>query len=308
MADYTQVTRLFRGIVPVVQTPFDPFDRVDESSLERLLDDAIDAGASGFLAPAVASEAAYLSRHEREAIVRRIATTCSERVPFIVGCSAGDVAECREHAQLARYVGATAYLVAVPHELYQHPEKVIPFFKAVVAGNDYPLIIQDFEFNRPGLPVETVRQLQSELPTLVGVKIETVPAGPKYTGVRAACGGRFFICGGWAVPQMVEALDRGVDAMIPESSMVRVYTAIYRAHQRGDREYAVWLFRSLVVILAFSNQEVGTSIAFFKRLLVRRGIFNTDRIRWPGFEWDQYNSRIAEELIELYLKLERSVS
>jgi 4-hydroxy-tetrahydrodipicolinate synthase len=38
----------------------------------------------------------------------------------------------------------------------------------------------------------------------------------------------FYIAGGWAVTQMIEALDRGIDAIIPESSMARVYTAIDR--------------------------------------------------------------------------------
>lgn len=144
-------------------------------------------------------------------------------------------------------------------------------------------------------------------PNLVGLKIETVPAGPKYTVVRDALGPEFFIAGGWAVTQMIEALDRGVDAMIPDSSMIRVYRAILREHSAGQRDAARNVFHRLLPILAFTNQEIATSVAFFKRLLVRKGIFACDAVRMPGFSRDRYNECIAGELIEHYLTLEREV-
>jgi dihydrodipicolinate synthase/N-acetylneuraminate lyase len=84
---------------------------------------------------------------------------------------------------------------------------------------------------------------------------------------------------------------------------VRVYAAICRMYRVGNRAGALNLFRQLLPVLAFTNQEIGTSIAFFKRLLVRRGIFANERMRHPGFAWDVHNTRIADELIELYLKL-----
>jgi 4-hydroxy-tetrahydrodipicolinate synthase len=150
-------------------------------------------------------------------------------------------------------------------------------------------------------------RLKELVPTLAGVKIETVPAGPKYTAVRRAFGWDFFIAGGWAVPQMIEALDRGVDALIPESSMVAVYSAIYRAHTGGDRAKAVRIFRRLIPVLAFTNQEIGLSIAFFKRLLERRGLFQSAVMRQPWSGWDEYSLRIADELIEIYLALEKEI-
>jgi 4-hydroxy-tetrahydrodipicolinate synthase len=68
------------------------------------------------------------------------------------------------------------------------------------------------------------------------------------------------------------------------------------------------LFRRLLPVLAFTNQEIATSIAFFKRLLVRRGVFAHETMRDPGFTWDDHNTRIADELIDLYLQLEAEVA
>ena len=299
---------LRRGIIGVVQTPFDEGGGLDTSSLGALVHDAVAAGIDGFLAPVVASEVHYLDDDERERVMRVVAEGVRGRVPWIAGASSDDVAACHHHASLAAELGASAYLIAVPEELYDAPEEVLPFLQAATAGHALPFLLQDFQLHGDGLDVETIVRLRANLPMLAGIKIETTPAGPKYSAVRAACGADFFIAGGWAVPQMIEALDRGVDAMIPECSMVRVYKAIDRLYRSGDRPSALALFRRLLPVLAFANQDVPTSIAFFKRLLVRKGIFAHARRRHPGFSWDAVNAGVAGELIDLYLALEAEVS
>jgi len=297
-----------RGIVPVLQTPFTVSGAVDRDSLVNLIEAALREGAGGFLVPAVASEVDFLSGPDRDEIVRLVAERNNGRVPLIVGASSRDADECRHFARQAERAQADACLVAVPAALYTCPEEIPAFFQSIAASTALPLIIQDLQWNGPGLPVSTILQLKEQIPALAGIKIETVPAGPKYTAVRCALGHDFFIAGGWAVPQMIEALDRGVDALIPEASMVAVYAAIQRAHAGGDRPEAVRLFRRLVPLLAFTNQEIGLSIAFFKRLLVRRGIFESPAMRQPWAGWDEFNLRIADELIELYLGLEQQIA
>lgn len=295
------------GIIPVLQTPFDDAGAVDVESLLRLVEDAIAAGAAGFLVPAVASEVAFLSETERGTILREVTTAVRDRVPVIAGASATDADVCRQYCRQALESGAAACLIAVPPGCYAAPATVVPFFRQAASDARLPLIIQDLEFNGPGLSIEAMRDLAGALPALAGWKIETVPAGPKYTAAREAFGADSHISGGWAVTQLIEALDRGVDAMIPESAMVRIYHAIHKAHSGGRRGEAMQLFRRLLPVVAYTNQEIRTSIAFFKRLLCRKGIFRTEVMRWPGFRWDSYNARIADELVDLVLSIEASL-
>lgn len=297
---------LRRGILPVVQTPFDAHGRIDEQSLVRLVQATLDAGACGLLVPAVASEVDSLSADERLRILTLVLDAAAGRVPILAGCSSPDPAESVRLALAARRLGAAAFLAAVPQSCYHDPSGTLPFFESIAVSADLPLVIQDLEWSGPGLSITVIEQLAARLPTLCGLKIETVPAGPKYTHVRRALGPGFFIAGGWAAPQMIEALDRGVDAMIPECSMVPVYDAVFQLHQSGHRARAAELFRSLLPVLAYSNQEIRTSIAFFKRLLVRKGIFECEFLRGQPFPWDEFNSRIAGELIRHYLDLESS--
>lgn len=294
-----------RGIVSVVQTPFANDGSLDSPSLERLIEDSLASQVNGFLVPAVASEVAYLSPAERMEIIRTVVRIVHGRVPIIVGASSATPEECHALAEQGLHAGGDAYLIAVPERLYSAPQQLVPFFQQATAGITRPLVIQDLQFQGPGLTLPQMAELQAALPHLAGWKVETVPAGPKYSAVREAFGSHCHISGGWAVPQLIEALDRGVDAMIPESSMIRVYQRIVQEYQAGHRDAAMLRFRRLLPILAYTNQELVTSIAFFKRLLHRKGIFSTPTLRVPGFAWDRWNTRIADELIEHYLALER---
>lgn len=296
-----------RGIVPVLQTPFAEDGAIDWESYGRLIGGAIAAGADGLIAPAVASETAYLTEAERALLARFAMETIAGRVPFILGASSDDVDECRRYLALGRDLGAAACLVAVPQSLYKSPDYAVIFFHNITRGNPIPLIVQDLSWNGFGLPLPTIADLRNQVASVAGFKIETVPAGPKYTAVRHMFGDSVHIAGGWAVPQMIEALDRGVDALVPEASMVRAYKHILELHRAGRRAEATDWFHRLLPALAFSNQEINTSIAFFKRLLKSKGVFQSERMRAAGFQWDEYNSRIADERIESYLQLESAI-
>ena len=148
---------LRRGVVPVLQTPFDSRGALDETSLGRLVEEAVAAGASGFLVPAVAGEVSCLRFDERRFLLRRVAGMVAGRVPIIAGASAPRPREAIEQARLARAVGAAAYLVAVPPALYREPRLVEPFFREVAEGaGELPLMVQDLDFTGPGLDPDTI--------------------------------------------------------------------------------------------------------------------------------------------------------
>lgn len=301
------VPNLPKGIVPLFETPFLENGAIDYDGLPQLIEYSIRSGGNGLTGPLMASEVVSLSKEERERLVILAAETNAGRLPFIVGATSEDPELCRFFARLTEKIGATAYLVAVPNSLYGRTDELLSYFRSIISASTAPLIIQDLQWNGPGMDLDTIRRLRDALPTLVGLKIETVPAGSKYTMVRQAFGPDFYISGGWAVPQLIEALDRGVDAMIPECSLTPTYAAIYRAYSAGNRDEAIRIFRQLVPVLVFSNQELYHSIAFFKRLLVRKGLLKTATLRAPGYSWDRYNQRVADEIIDYYLALESRI-
>jgi 4-hydroxy-tetrahydrodipicolinate synthase len=294
------------GVVSVVSTPFDDDGRIDFASLAATVDDRLAAGVAGLLTPAVASEAAALAADERQALVRAVAERVDGRVPVIAGTAAPSQAESVATARLAAGLGCAGVLVQVPAAELRDLGALRRRLEAVAATGVEMVMLQDLDWNGPGIPVELVRELFEAVPAFRCIKIESVPAGPKYTAVLAATAGRLNVSGGWASQQLIEALDRGVHAFMP-SAHHWVYVEILRRHRSGDRAGAVALFERLLPILAFCTQHIDVSIAFQKQLAVRQGIFRNARLRAPALTLDAHHRRIAAELLDRAEELHREV-
>lgn len=287
------------GIAASLHTPFTTEDRLDEAGLVRLIDHAASAGCSGVLASAVAGEVGSLRPDERWRLLEVVGEACRGRLRLVAGVSAAEPATSLTLARGAMARGADMVLWQPPPGLAEADLR-----KTLVGlGDMAPVMLQDLDWHGPGLAVETIVALAEAVPGFRALKIETVPAGRKYAAVRRALGDRLHLSGGWAAMQMLDGLARGLDAFIP-SGLLPVYCRIWRLWAEGEREAARELFERCLPILAFSNQDIGTSIAFWKRVRMASGIFETDRCRPPVQPLDDVQSAIADRLVRRIPDLE----
>ncbi len=284
-----------RGIITVLNTPFTGEDQVDLPSLRRNLRRALEAGVAGFLVPAMASEVAKLRPAERRALVEAALEEAGGRVPVIGGASAATAAGRLAAARLMATLGCPGVLVSVPWEGEESAYRREAEGIAAALGEAF-LMIQDWDFTGYGVPVGLIARLFREVEAFRSLKIEVVPAGVKYTEVLEATEGRLHVAGGWAVGQMIEALERGVHAFMP-TGMHEIYVRIHRLHAAGRRGEAQALFDRLLPVLAFANQHLDISIHFFKRLLAAEGTYATARVRPPILPFDAVHERLAAQLI-----------
>jgi 4-hydroxy-tetrahydrodipicolinate synthase len=288
------------GIVTVLNTPFDESGAIDADAMRANVAYALDAGVAGFLVPAMASEVSKLTEAERHGLVVTVVDAVDGRVPVIGGASHPDGLVRERIARSLIDAGCDGVLVSIVHETDDAYESAI----RRLADLDPPsLMIQDWDATGDGLPLPLIVRLYEE-GLFQSLKVEVVPAGPKYSAVRQATGGGLHLAGGWAVSQMIDALDRGVDAIMP-TAMHRAYVRIHRLYQRGDRAGAMASFERLLPVLAFANQHLDISIHFFKRLLYAQGIFRTSLVREPILPFDEIHERHAGRLIELAMELEQ---
>ncbi len=291
------------GIVTVLNTPFLEDDRLDIAGVRANVRRAVAAGVSGFLIPAMASEVETLSDGERREIVAVVMEESGQAV-VVGGASAATQAARLRHAEMLLKLGCRCVLVALP---YRDERSYEAELRELAREIPAALMIQDWDAGGYGVPVALVTRLFQEIPSFVSLKVEVVPAGPKYTELLEATGGGLHLSGGWAVGQMIEALDRGVHTFMP-TGMHEIYCEIYRRYRAGRREEAVALFRDLLPVLAFANQHLDISIYFFKRLLWREGLFATARVRERKLSFDALHQSTAEELIEYVIALTRSLA
>jgi 4-hydroxy-tetrahydrodipicolinate synthase len=292
-----------RGIVTVLNTPFKAGNELDVGALRRHTREALAAGVSGFLVPAMASEVEKLTPAERERFVTAVLEEAKGRAAVIGGASAASGAERVRLARQLVAAGCDGVLVSIP---YEDDEQYTAAVREVAHTAPPFLMLQDWDPHGYGVPVATLVRLFETVEAVRAVKVEVVPAGRKYSELLAATGGRLHVSGGWAVMQMIEALDRGVHAFMP-TALHAVYVRIYHLHAAGDRQGARDLFEKVLPVLAFANQHLDVSVHFFKRLLHAQGIYPTTAVRPPILPFDDTHERVARELVARACALEADV-
>lgn len=291
------------GIVTVLNTPFLENDRLDMEGLRTNVRRALTAGVSGFLVPAMASEVESLSDAERREIVAAVVEESHGKAVVVGGASAPRQRDRLRHAETLVELGCQCILAALP---YRDDRSYEAELRELAREIPTALMIQDWDAVGYGAPVRLLAQLFQEIPSFVSLKVEVVPAGPKYTELLEATKGGLHLSGGWAVGQMIEALDRGVHSFMP-TGMHEIYCEIYRRYRTGRRDEAIALFRDLLPVVAFANQHLDISIHFYKRLLWREGLYATARVRERKLAFDAVHHSTADELIEYVIALTRSL-
>lgn len=291
------------GVISVINTPFNSDNKIDLDSLRRYIDHSISCGVSGFLVPAMAAEVNKLSFEERRIMVETVLDQVNGKIPVIGGASSLDTQGMLKNAKMLNELGCDGILVSVPYKDKKSYKKTIYL---IAETNPGFLMIQDWEFNGFGIPLDIIVELFDEIDIFKHLKVEVVPAGLKYSQVIKATKGKLIVSGGWASSQMIEGLDRGVNAFM-STILPDLYAQIYQLHLKGERETARKLFYKLVPILAFSHQHIDISIHFNKRMLFRQGIYSTPNVREPIITFDTYHLKIADELIDYALSISKEV-
>lgn len=291
------------GIVTVLNTPFTTADKIDLNALKKNVSEALDAGVAGFLIPGMASEVSKLSEKERLSEVNTVLETVEGKVPVIAG--AGDSYLKKSKHLISKYIklGCKNILFQIP---YQDEKQFRDHFFELAETGPEMIMLQDWDANGYGLPDELICGLFEKVEAFRCLKIETVPAGVKYSRILELTNGQLNVSGGWAVSQIIEGLKRGVHAFMP-TAMHWIYVKIYRHFKNGEQDKAEELFQQIIPVLAFSNQHLDISIHFFKRLLFRQGIYPTNLVRKPILPFDQIHREIADKLINKIIEIEYAI-
>ena len=273
-----------KGILPSLNTPFTNSGELDLDSLTRLVEHTIISGCGGMLGLAVAGEHNTLNFDEKIQFIETVTKVNNRRIPFICSVTAADFKESVELTKSANSFGTEGICLQLPSNL-EFAEKLF-FLEQLEDRSPEILMIQDLDWFGDGMALEEIVKLFNSVDKFNWLKIETVGAGEKYTSVLQKLDGRLKVCGGWAVTQFIDAMDRSVNAFIP-TGLEKIYVEIYQLYQNGKKEKARLLFEKILPVLNFSNQNIGTSIRFFKNLRVLEGLFESNYCRDESAVFDK---------------------
>lgn len=292
-----------QGIVTVLNTPFKTDNTIDLRALQKNVEYAIKAGVAGFLVPAMASEVYKLSEKERIEMVATVRETAGNKVPVIAGAGETDLVKSKRLISEYIRLGCKNVLFQIP---FQNENQFKNHFSELAATGPEMIMLQDWDASGYGLSDHLILELFETVEAFRCLKVETVPAGVKYSRILELTKGQLNVSGGWAVSQMIEGLKRGVHAFMP-TGMHHIYCEIYRLWKADKTSEAENLFGEILPVLAFSNQHLDISIHFFKRLLFKQGVYPTDLVREPILPFDNIHREIADKRIESVIQLENSI-
>lgn len=299
--------RPLAGVLPIVHLPFDGQDRIDEADLRREIDWIFSVGADG-LGTGMVSEVTRLSADERARLAERLVEITAGRGSVFMSVGAESASVARSHAIAAEKAGCDAVMAVPPMTVRLPPDAVVDYFRAIAESVSLPLVVQDAS-GYVGQPIPhsaCLELLDRYGPDKILFKPEAAPLGPNLSHLRDTTGGRATIFEGSGGILLVDAHRRGIAGTMPGVDLLDGVVALWTALEANDDEAAYTIALPLSAIVALQMQAgLDGFLAIEKYLLVKRGIFKTDRRRAP-VSWS-LDDETAREVDRLFSRLATAV-
>ena len=294
----------WRGVFPILCTPFEDGGRIDWLSLRHEIDYCLAAGARGLVCSGNASEFWTLTENERKQITTTVVRHAGGKVPVVVGVTGGSAEIAVELACHAQGEGANAVMAMPPCVRSAPKAAIFAYYRALSEAVRIPVIVQNHdEPLGTRMTPEFVSSLVNELDHVEFIKEESLPANHAMARELELCGPRLRgVMGGLAGRYVLDEHRRGSCGTMPACEATDVHVQVWDALDRGDETGARALFGRLLPLLNYEALLPGV----YKWVLVQRGIISSDYLRsHAGNPLDAGDraelTRILDELKDLLL-------
>ena len=300
------VSRLRGSIVPII-TPFDSDGRIDEGTLERLIDWQIASGSHGISVTGTTGKPSALSLDERRRMLDLGKAAVGSRVPFVPATGTNNIDETTDLTKYAERLGVDAALVIVPYYNRPSQEGLFRYFRAVAQQTALPIII----YNIPGrtatnMAPETMARLREACPNIIGVK-ESNKDFEHTSKVLHTCGRDFLVYSGIELLCYPMLAIGGVGHVSATANILpREVAALYDLVVAGRWQEAMDLHYRLLPInealfletnpgpLKWAMGELGWITPQYRLPLCEPSPANQERIRAALAQYDLSNTPIAK--------------
>jgi 4-hydroxy-tetrahydrodipicolinate synthase len=286
----------WQGVFPILVTPFDNRSRVDEESLRRLVEFAIEAGVHG-LGVALGSEVFRLSEAERRQVARIVVDQARGRVPVVINTGAEGTELAVHHSRMAEGAGADALMVMPPVLVPAGPEELREYFRAISDAVRIPIFIQDA--GNPPVTADLARQIAAECERVQYIKVESAPPAEKVAEAVTRAGDLLTVFGGAGGDHLLEELRRGSRGTMPSCSQPEAFVEVWNCCQSGDEPAARAVFdRTIAPVNRIAARGWSAFYHTHKEILRRRGIIVTSKVRGPIAPLDEPSVHELQAVME----------
>jgi 4-hydroxy-tetrahydrodipicolinate synthase len=269
----------FRGVWPILPTPFADDESLDLESLARTVRFMGRLGVQGVTVLGVLGESNRLTDAERGEVVAA-AVAAAGGLPVIVGASHAGTRATIDLARMAGSLGAAAVMVAPSHEPVPGDERVLDYYRRVGDAAGLPLVLQDHPAStQVHMPVPLIARIAAEVPAVACVKEEGLPTPARIDALRRALARPVPVLTGLGALYGLFDLEQGSDGFNTGFAFPEVLLALVAAARTGDWPRAREIYRRFLPLIVFEQQP---GVAVRKEIFRRRGLLSSARVRHPG--------------------------
>jgi 4-hydroxy-tetrahydrodipicolinate synthase len=270
----------FRGIYPILQTPYLDDGGVDYGALGKEADFCHRAGTHGMVWPQLASEYVLLKFDERIRGAETLAEAKSKglKPKLVIGVQAEDTATAVRYAKHAAKIkpdGIIALPARKPDQREFDLDATRAYYKAVADACPLPMFIQAIG----NMSVEYVTSLVEEIPNIYFVKDE---AGHTLTRItefsRVTAKKKPLVFTGGHGRTLLDEMARGSCGSMPAASWVDLYVNAWELWEQGRKGEALDMFAKTML---FVTQASAYGLPGLSYVLAKRGVFKNWKVRNP---------------------------
>lgn len=303
MAESKRGTNI-NGVVPIIPIPFRADDSIDETSLRRCVEFVCTRPMAGMCLPAYASEFYKLSEAERETVIGIALDANQRRIPLIAQANHGSSKVAATFARRYEAMGADVISFALPRQFGTTDADLLRYCGTIADAVSIPILIQDFAPGKATIDADFIATLHSQHPNFRYAKLEEPMIIDKLVRIQDKVGNKVGILEGWGGYYMLEAIPAGIVGIMPGVPYCDLLDRVYQARKNGDNERAYDLFAALLPMMNFTLQDFELFLQVEKRILVRRGIFDSAHLRpltmTPSSDVLQYAEFLIEQLMRVF--------
>ncbi len=284
----------FRGVYPILATPFHDDESLDLGSFDRLIRFMARLRVDGVTILGVLGESNRLLHREREQLIQTAVKAAGD-LPVIVGTSHSGTRAALGLSQMAEALGADAVMVTPQAEPIPNDDRVFEYYQSIAEGIAIPIVVQDHPAStNVHMSVPLILRIVRELPRALAIKEEATPTPPK---IRALVQGmterKVPILTGLGALYAQFDLEAGSSGFNTGFAFPEVLMAMVKAMKAADMGRLQALYTRFLPLIAFEQQP---GVAVRKEILRRRGLIGSSRARHPGAS---IQPAVAEQLSAL---------
>ena len=275
------MTPTFKGVYPILPTPFRDDETVDLDSYANIVRFMTTVGVDGVTILGVLGEANRLIDEERKAIIQTAIEAAAGKLPIIVGTSHSGTKATVQLSQMASDLGASGVMVTPHREPTPNEQRIFDHFSTVGSEIDIPIVLQDHPIStQVHMSLDLVLRMVDQIETVACIKQEAVPSPARVAALVSGMSNRRLpILTGLGALYGGFELQQGADGFMTGFAFPEVLRAMVKASETGDLDRVFDIYTRFLPLIVFEGQP---GVAVRKDIFRMRGLMPSSTVRKPA--------------------------